>query len=156
MRLVPVSAFLLSSQCLYLERKVREEAGYGPAPPFQVIERNTLRTRLDVWHPLRLSLARDSNNKVRNRNLQDEIKKPAAQRRVGSHGFHHLKREPLHHIFSQHGQHQDDWLRLLAGALQSLLAPLLSLLRSFSLDSGLLSQGAEDRQSLVETAQVRQ
>ena len=165
LRFLAVSAFFLFSQCFHLDQ--RSEVEVVPAPPFQVIRGNTQRNRLDVWHPLRSSLAY-TNNKVRERRR----KKPAAQRRFGSDSFHYPepapgpgekqsfqlgKLEESHERdkLNQKSEHSDGWLSILIGSLQSLVDPLLSFLRSFTLDTGLVSQRAEDRQSLVDSAQVR-
>lgn len=158
LRLLTVSALLIFSQCFDLDR--RSEVELGPAPPFLVIRGNTQRNRLDVWHPLRSSLA------------YNKRKKPAAQRRFGSDSFHYPepapgpgekqsfqlgKLEESHERdkLNQKSEHSDGWLSILIGSLQSLVDPLLSFLRSFTLDTGLVSQRAEDRQSLVDSAQVR-
>ena len=159
LRLLTVSALLIFSQCFDLDR--RSEVELGPAPPFLVIRGNTQRNRLDVWHPLRSSLA------------YNKRKKPAAQRRFASDGFHYpepalgpgenqsfhlgkLEEREERDKLNQKSEHYDGWLSVLVVSLQSLLDPLLSLVTSFPLDTGLVSQRAEDRQSLVETAQVRQ
>ena len=163
LRLLAVSVLLLSSQCLHLVERTEVEVEVGPAPPFQVIEGNTRSNRLDVWQPLRSSLA-DSNNKVRQRNLLVKRKKTAAQRPGEKQSFHLWKleetderdeRDQLNQK-SKVSENYDDWLSFLDGSLQSLVAPLVSLVRSVSLASGLVSQGAEDRQSLVDSAQVSQ
>ena len=150
LRLLAVSVLLLSSQCLHLVERTEVEVEVGPAPPFQVIEGNTRSNRLDVWQPLRSSLA-DSNNKVRQRNLLIKRKKTAAQRPGEKQSFHLWKLEER-----DERDDSDDWLSFLVGSLQSLVDPLVSLVRSVSLATGLVSQGAEDRQSLVDSAQVSQ
>ena len=150
LRLLAVSVLLLSSQCLHLVERTEVEVEVGPAPPFQVIEGNTRSNRLDVWQPLRSSLA-DSNNKVRQRNLLIKRKKAAAQRPGEKQSFHLWKLEER-----DERDDSDDWLSFLDGSLHSLVAPLVSLVRSVSLATGLVSQEAEDRQSLVDSAQVSQ
>ena len=123
-RLIVISVSLLSSQSFYLGRRSQLEV--GPAPPFQVIARNTKRNRLDVWHPLPSSPA---NNTVK---IQYKREKSAAQSRSGSGKLEERRQ-------------RHDWLSSVLGILYSLLSPLLSSARS---------ERAEERQSLVETGQV--
>ena len=147
LRLLAVSVLLLSSQCSHLDRRTEVEVEVGPAPPFQVIEENTQSNRLDVWHPLR------PNNKVRQRYLLVKRKKAAAQRRFGSGGFHYPAPAPAEKLSFHPGKLDErDELKVSEnsdGWLSFLVDPLLSLVRSFSLLPGLVSQGAEDRQSLA-------
>ena len=135
--------------CVSLARRTELEA--GPEPPFQVIERNNLRRRLDVWHPLGSSLAHShSHHKVRGDN-PIKRKNPAARRSFGSDGFYHPEpapgpggRQSFHLGKLEDRDERDD-------GLTYLVESLLSLVRN-----GLVSQEAEDRQSLVDSAQVSQ
>ena len=127
-RLIAVSVSLLSSQSFYLGRRSQLEV--GPAPPFQVIARNTKRNRLDVWHPLPSSPA---NNTVK---IQYKREKSGAQSRSGSGKLEERR---------QRHEKSGGWLSSVLAILYSLLSPLLSSARS---------ERAEERQSLVETGQV--